>query len=117
MRDEMLDEWFDGSEVLIPLVDVCGLVPSGRPGKRVSRATVFRWALKGVKGVKLATKKSGGTRVTTRAALRRFIEQTNAPNGDAAHAAPSARKQRPFRPTEAGKRATELLDKQYRFKT
>lgn len=45
-------------------------------GKRISPATIFRWRLRGVRGVKLETLLVGGTRFTSIEALHRFIEGT-----------------------------------------
>ncbi len=52
------------------------LSPSGG-GRRMHVATVYRWAQRGLKGVRLETLKCGGTTVTTRPALLRFIQRLN----------------------------------------
>jgi hypothetical protein len=44
-----------------------------------SPATMWRWALKGVDGVKLETFKIGGRRYTTAEALDRFVARLNGP--------------------------------------
>ncbi|WP_044255949.1 DUF1580 domain-containing protein [Rhodopirellula sp. SWK7] len=44
--------------------------------KRVNVSTVWRWANRGIKGVKLETIKLGGKTLTSQQALTRFIEQT-----------------------------------------
>ncbi len=44
--------------------------------KRVNVSTVWRWANRGIKGVKLETIKLGGKTLTSQQALTRFIEKT-----------------------------------------
>ena len=44
-----------------------------------SPATLWRWAFKGVDGVKLETFKIGGRRYTTAEALDRFVARLNGP--------------------------------------
>lgn len=60
------------SEDLIPLRAAARELPSGRPGKSVHAATVFRWIAKGTRGVRLEACRVGGTWYTSREALRRF---------------------------------------------
>ena len=54
--------------------ETCGQLIPGRP----ARCTTFRWALKGVRGVKLETFVCGHKRFTTREAISRFILAQNA---------------------------------------
>jgi hypothetical protein len=56
----------------IPLAEAAKQIP-GRP--HVS--TCHRWAVKGVNGVKLETKRVGNRRFTTQAAIDEFIEELN----------------------------------------
>ena len=51
--------------------------PKHAPG-RPHIATVHRWRLRGVRGVKLDSILSGGKRFTSIEAIERFIEQTTA---------------------------------------
>ena len=52
---------------------------SAFPGdRRVSLATLHRWRLKGVRGVKLETTLIGGLRYTSKEAIVRFIAAQNA---------------------------------------
>jgi len=51
-------------------------VPDELPG-RVDVSTVWRWAQRGVGGVKLETVKIGGKKLTSRQALSRFIAATS----------------------------------------
>ena len=67
-----------------------------RFGRRPNVATIWRWAVKGVKGVRLQTISLGRYRYTTEAALERFIDQmssatleTNATAGVSRQATPS----------------------------
>lgn len=50
---------------------------AGREVFQVAPATAWRWALRGVGGVKLESIKIGGTRYTSREACRRFLERLN----------------------------------------
>jgi len=61
------------SEALIPISEVPAALP-----RRVSIASVYRWMLRGVKGIHLQTILIGGRRYTSREALQRFAEQTTA---------------------------------------
>lgn len=47
-------------------------------GKPIDRTTLYRWALKGIQGVKLEHTKIGGRIVTSRQAINRFIEKRSA---------------------------------------
>ncbi len=60
---------------LVPLVEVARSLPRLRNGRPVHVATVWRWAKRGLGGVKLETIKIGGTTCTSKAALRRFFSQ------------------------------------------
>ena len=63
------------------------------PGdKRLSLATLHRWRLNGVRGVKLETVLIGGLRYTSREAISRFIAQQNAAEVPAAAITPSQRR-------------------------
>ena len=62
-------------ENLIPLRDVPRLLPPRPNGKRLHISSVYRWTLRGVKGVRLETVKIGGTAYTSREAIQRFSER------------------------------------------
>jgi len=70
------------NEELIPLRQAVNFIPSGRPGKRLSPNTLFRWALKGCRGVKLDTILLGSVRFTTREAIERFSVALSAGSGN-----------------------------------
>ena len=53
-------------------------------------STLIRWALRGVKGIKLETVVVGGRRFTSVEAIRRFIERLSVARGASpSHAAPT----------------------------
>jgi hypothetical protein len=62
-------------ERLISLKAACKLIP-GRSGGRVSRATIWRWAMKGRRGIRLETVLLGD-RYTSREAIDRFFAKLN----------------------------------------
>ena len=73
---------------LIPLRAAALRCPPGRTGKPRHVSTLHRWALRGVRGVRLATVCIGGVRYTTPEALREFFsaisaQKPSAPQGHA----------------------------------
>ena len=54
-----------------PLTDAIELVI----GRKVHRCTALRWAINGIKGVKLWSRKIGGRRMTTVAAVEAFFDK------------------------------------------
>jgi hypothetical protein len=56
-------------------------LPHLRENRAVHPSTLWRWALRGLGGVRLETTMVGGTRVTTEEALRRFFESLAARAG------------------------------------
>lgn len=69
-----------GVENLIPLRDVPRCLPPRPNGKRLHISAVYRWTLRGVKGVRLETVKIGGTTYTSREAIQRFSERLSGAN-------------------------------------
>lgn len=65
-------------EALVPLRTAGAFVPRPQGARAPHRATVQRWALHGVRGVRLEVVRIGGSVYTSREALSRFIERTNA---------------------------------------
>lgn len=65
------------ADEFISISEACKLIP-GRP----HMATVFRWTLNGVGGVRLESAKVGGRRFVTRAALEDFIARLSAPQSN-----------------------------------
>ena len=68
------------NETLISLAEVPKLLPKNRNGKPISRATIWRWTLRGVKGVVLETFDCGGFKATSREAVTRFLVALNPHN-------------------------------------
>lgn len=66
---------------LRPLAEYASRLPSGQPGKRLNRATLWRWALSGVRGGRrLRTAALGGTRVTCDAWVWQFLAHAQSPH-------------------------------------
>jgi len=60
----------------IPLTQVPKVIrwlPRRRRGRKLNIATVFRWAQRGLRGVRLETISIGGTKCTSEEALKRFF--------------------------------------------
>ncbi|TWU27923.1 DUF1580 domain-containing protein [Novipirellula artificiosorum] len=60
------------TEDVIPLKDVPAELPN-----RVDVSSVWRWAMRGVGGIRLETVKVGGKKLTSRQAVTRFIRATS----------------------------------------
>ncbi len=77
----------------IPLTRVPGLkiIPPRRANSRLHVRTVFRWALSGVRGVRLRTTLVGGQRCTTLADLHAFFAAVDAARQSAPVRPPVAR--------------------------
>ena len=78
------------SETLIPFSGEARTAFPG--GKRHSLATLHRWRLSGVRGVKLETCLCGGLRYTSREAIQRFIANQNRDESPAPAITPSQRR-------------------------
>ena len=77
------------SESIITLSEARTAFPGD---KRLSLATLHRWRLKGVRGVRLETILIGGLRYTSREAISRFIAAQNADESPTHVITPSRRK-------------------------
>ena len=64
-------------ERLFSLTEATKILPSRPNGKRFTVATLFRWAMKGMRGTKLETILVGRCRCTSWEALGRFLDATN----------------------------------------
>ena len=62
------------TEALLSLSDAARSLPARRRGKRPHVSCIYRWTTTGCKGVILESLQCGGTRVTSREALGRFME-------------------------------------------
>ena len=67
------------AETVLSLTEAAKTLPKRRAGKRPHVATLYRWAKRGLRGVKLETIQVGGTLCTSTEALQRFFEQLGAP--------------------------------------
>lgn len=74
-------------EEVLSLTEATKRVPRRRQGKRPNVATMYRWAQRGCKGVRLETIQVGGTKCTSVEALQRFFDRLSA-NAAAAPPAP-----------------------------
>jgi uncharacterized protein DUF1580 len=61
------------SDTTLSLTQAAGRLPRLRAGRPVHPSTLWRWALTGLRGVRLETAMVGGVRVTSEDALRRFF--------------------------------------------
>ncbi len=62
------------TEQVLSLRRACDFLPARRAGKRPNVATLYRWAQRGCRGVRLETIRVGGTLCTSLEALQRFCE-------------------------------------------
>lgn len=65
-------------ETLISLNEAAARLPSSRAGKRIHVSSVYRWAGRGVRGVRLETVSIGGATKTSVQALQRFADRLSA---------------------------------------
>jgi hypothetical protein len=66
------------TEELLTLAQAARLRPPGRNGRPQHVSTVYRYALKGFRGVRLEVVRLGGSLYTSRQALQRFAERLTA---------------------------------------
>ena len=70
------------SEKLITLSEATKYVPRRRKGKRTHCATVYRWAARGLRGVRLETIRVGGSLCTSEEKLQLFFNRLTEADGD-----------------------------------
>ena len=63
------------AEHVITIAEAVRALPRVRPGRKPHRSTLYRWMDSGVGGVRLEFARIGGTRVTSREALQRFVDR------------------------------------------
>jgi hypothetical protein len=61
------------TENLLTFKQVAAIVPPRRKGRPCNLATVYRWSVAGIRGIRLESVCFGGSRMTSREALHRFI--------------------------------------------
>ena len=66
-----------GNEEALTLSQACKLPELRRDGRAPHPTTMLRWALRGCRGTKLETLRSGGRRVTSHEAVIRFLRRLN----------------------------------------
>jgi len=66
------------SDAVISLAEAARLLPARRRGKRPHLSCLYRWCTTGCRGVILESIQIGGTRCTSKEALRRFFERLSA---------------------------------------
>ena len=79
------------SESVLSLTEAAKALPRRRAGKRPHVATLYRWASRGLRGVKLETLQVGGTLCTSTEALQRFFERLGTPATATDQPAPESR--------------------------
>jgi hypothetical protein len=99
------------SDDTLTLREACSLLPRGRHGSKPHLSTLLRWITVGVPGpgggrIKLAAVRCGAKWVTSRAALREFVQAlTPRPNGE-----PAAPTRTPTQRSRAATRADKALE-------
>lgn len=96
------------SENLISLADAGRLLPARRRGKKPHISCVYRWTTTGCKGIVLESLQCGGTRVTSREALARFLEALTLASPTGAQMAVRS----PTKRRRAAERAIEALERE-----
>ncbi len=94
-------------EDLISLSEAAKLLPIRPGGKRPHIATLYRWTSRGVRGVVLESTQCGGTRATSKEAIRRFCERLTSPDAPESAESVAARSRRREKEHEAAERACE----------
>ena len=89
-------------EQVLPLTAAARELPSRSGALGVNVSTVWRWSLRGIRGVRLETVLVGGIRMTSREALQRFFSAaTAAANGETPSAQTCKQRQRAIDEAEA----------------
>lgn len=93
------------TEDLLTLCRAAAEIPNRASGRGVNTSTVWRWAQRGVRGVRLETVLIGSIRFTSRQAIKRFFAATTAAaNGEVAPIPTDKQRQRAI---EAANRALD----------
>ncbi|HKQ48047.1 MAG TPA: DUF1580 domain-containing protein [Phycisphaerae bacterium] len=70
-------------ETVPTFTEAAAKLPRRRHGKKPHIATLYRWAERGLKGIRLETIQVGGTCCTSLEALQRFFERLTKPRSEA----------------------------------
>lgn len=70
------------NETLLTLRDAARRIPSTRQGRGLHIGTVYRWASRGIRGIKLESVRLGGVLFTSVEAIQRFGERCSSPLGE-----------------------------------
>jgi hypothetical protein len=82
------------TERLMTLTAAARTIPSRKEGSGVAPSTLWRWHVRGVRGVRLETLLVGGLRFTSNEAIKRFFERSTAAADGTTHTAPTVTRQR-----------------------
>jgi len=63
------------TEDLLTFSQACSYLPRRRRGRKAATSTIWRWATRGLRGVKLEVIRLGGQSYTSREALQRFADR------------------------------------------
>jgi hypothetical protein len=91
----------------LTLAEAAALLPGRKPGKRLYVNTVWRWCVKGLRGVRLRSVLVGGQRLTTRRWLQEFIQAMSEARDPGGSSPPMIRT--PRQRQSASERAAEEL--------
>jgi len=81
------------TETVLTLTEAAKRLPQRRRGSRPHVATMYRWAQRGVKGVRLETIQVGGTCCTSLEALQRFFDALSEPRTPASNKHPDRQRE------------------------
>jgi hypothetical protein len=69
------------TEKLITLSEAAGYIPPRRKGRRTHTGTIYRWAARGLRGVRLETIRVGGSLCTSPEKLQLFFNRLSELDG------------------------------------
>jgi Protein of unknown function (DUF1580) len=98
-------------ETIVTMNQAARVVPKRRRGRPAHAATLYRWASRGCRGIKLEFIQVGGSKCTSLQALQRFFDQLSKQDegSGAVAVTPSSRRLLDQRSREE-ERTTRLLD-------
>lgn len=97
-------------EQLVRMSQVPRLLPPGPSGNRVHVSAVYRWALHGVRGVKLEAIRIGVATYSSHEALQRFAEHLSRPRDDPQEVKSPSPLYRQRQIDQAARRVDEILN-------